>query len=112
MGRILPLLAGLVIALSGCGQAGHYAPMKSSGGTSPGPTGGPEAAEEQRALGEGEAGAIGGMMEAMQGRLKAAPAPANPPPNPIPRKIVRTADVHLIVQDFDQAELELRQLIA
>jgi hypothetical protein len=99
MRRFQFVLVALAIVLPGCGGAGYREPMKGSGGA-PGSALAPlePGAEKPEAQPQG----IGA-----QGMLK-----PGQPANPMPRKIIRSADVQLIVQDFDQAEQELRQLIA
>jgi hypothetical protein len=113
MRRFLFVLGSLVLALTGCGQAEYRSPaIGHAGATSGSYPGGAESAVEGIDVSGQMHAAMGGMMGQMGAKPTAPPAPPSQPANPMPRKIIRTADVHLVVQDFDQAEQELRQILA
>lgn len=111
---VLPLLAVLLI---GCGEEGSLAPtesVKSAGRAhaelAHAGTASPRAAEPAPAM-------MGGMMEraGLEGAVAEGEAGARPADGAalpaLPRKIIYTAEIGLVVEDFPKAEATIRDLV-
>jgi hypothetical protein len=118
MKAFYPWLAVCVVALVGCGRASPKASVSESGPVSYSERYSPPSGEAAR-LAEGERGPggagmmapAGGMMVALQKEVAKGGEAKPPPDEKLPRKIVYTADVRVIVEDFPTAEAELRMLV-
>jgi len=99
MRKLNLLLAMMVLEIVGCGAADENRPRSAESRFAK------EAAVEPAQQAQPAAAATDAGGAAAQGA-------ANGKSAPLPRKIIRTADLQLIVNDFDQAEQQLQHLIS